>query len=206
MSIITDMLEKLGLVAKDAPIDPDDVGVNEIGAEEKVVDDWKVIAEKLYPAAIGTNSLTSTSLGATGPYSGPAFVESIKFKGIALIDLKPEWLLNTVIWGECKKADATPLKATLRERRIKTPYFPDIFSEYELIFHYHDSPLIMVVGGLIVATLIAAGFLILATKAPRAEDWKAFSESVKKTSGNILSVVKWAVVGAGGFYLVKKFK
>lgn len=192
MSVITDMLEKLGLVAKDAPIEPEDVGVNEIGAEEKVVDDWKVIAERLYPDAT--------------TYSGPAFVESIKFKGIALIDLKPDWLLNTVIWGECKKADATPLKAILRERRIKTPYFPDIFSEYELVFHYHDSPLIMAIGGLVIATLIAAGFLILATKAPQAEDWKAVVESVKETSFSIASVVKWAVVGAGGFYLVKKFK
>lgn len=192
MAILGDLLRKLGLVAPGEPQEPEDIGVNEIGAEETVIEDWKVIANKEYPDAYD--------------YDGPAYYESIKFKGIRVIDVKPDWLMETVVWGSCKKADAVPLKAILKERKIKTPYFPDIFSEYELTYHYHDSPIVMTVGVLVIGTLVAAGFLILAKKVPKAEDWKAITTEVKETVSGISSTIKWGIVGVGGIYLLSKFR
>lgn len=169
---------------------PDVIGLPEPGQEEKVINDWNIIAEKEYPDA--------------STYSGSAFRTSIKFKGARIVSLKPEWLLSTVVWGESKKADITPLKAVIKERRIKTPFIGSIMSEYELIFHYHDSPAIMCIAGCIAGVLIAAGFLILATKAPEAEQWiPTLKEAARATIG-LGTAIKWGVIGVGGFWLLGK--
>jgi hypothetical protein len=167
---------------------PEVVGLPEPGQEEHVVSDWSVIAEKEYDEA--------------STYSGPAFRTSIKFKGARIVSLKPDWLLSTVIWGESKKADIVPLKAVIKERRINTPFIGSIISEYELIFHYHDSPAILCIASCIAGVLIAAGFLILATKAPEAEQWIPTIKGAADTAKNLAAIFKWGVIGVGGFWLL----
>lgn len=163
-------------------------GVTDPGAEEKLVQDWKILREKLYPEAY--------------TYNGPAQVINIKFKGVSVLSLKPDWLLDTLIWAESKKADITLLKATIKERRLQLPYLPDIVSEYELIVHYHESPMIIAIGALIVGALIGVGFVILSAKAPTGEDWHSL---LKETKG-IAKYIGLGLLSIASVFAIAKFK
>ena len=116
-------------------------------------------------------------------YSGPATVAEFTFRNVAGLSAVGDLVLNTIVIAQTKLADATPLQAVLQERRLEIPYLPDIISEYHLILHYHESPLIIAVTLAIAAALTAAGFLVMTIKS-NSEAWSpaVVTGNVKETS------------------------
>lgn len=136
-------------------------------------------------------------------YTGKATRAEFVFRNVSGLSFLSNWLIDTVVDKQTKLADATPLQAILKERRLELPYLPDIISEYELVIHYHDSPLVVMLTLAVAAALAAAGFLVMSVKSDP-EDW-----SPSKTVASVAEAARYAAyatIAIVGFLVFRSMK